>query len=456
MFRALVDAFRAPIPVATRERLRDTWSALPPAARHPRQYLGRQYVGCGATIGAMPRCDFACRGCYLGEGANRIPPLPLEAIEEQIRELRGWLGEGGNLQLTDGEVSLRAPEDLVRLIRFARAQGLVPMLMTHGETFLRNPGALSTLVEEGGLTEVAIHIDSTQRGRRDPRFRRARSEGALMPLRDAFADLVRETRRRTGRALEAATTLTVTRANLPEVAEVVRWVRDNADAFKMVSFQPIAAVGRTEAAHAVPVSLETLWVEIARGLDLSSDQVVRNHAAFGHPACNRFLQGAVLKRDGAARFAPLLDADDTRDARLQRDLLAKLGGLSFRLDRRGVARARALGIALRAPRLVFRELPAWAMRWLHRVGGGSRARVFFDWARGDVRADYLNVVSHHFMAARELVTDEGRERLSMCTFRVARRGTMVPMCEVNAGGIRDAWYREWTQRAEETPDSSGG
>lgn len=65
--------------------------------------LGRGGNGCGATIGAMPRCDFACVGCYLGEEANRIPPAPLAEIKAQMRALRPTLGNAGNLQLTDGE-----------------------------------------------------------------------------------------------------------------------------------------------------------------------------------------------------------------------------------------------------------------------------------------------------------------------------------------------------------------
>src|SRR5205085_1434027 len=82
---------------------------------------------CGATIGAMPRCDFACRGCYLGEEANRIPALPVEAVKAQMRALRPTLGHAGNLQLTDGEVTLRPVGELIELLRYADEIGLVPM-----------------------------------------------------------------------------------------------------------------------------------------------------------------------------------------------------------------------------------------------------------------------------------------------------------------------------------------
>jgi hypothetical protein len=150
-----------------RGKLDAAWDALPAALRGPTQFLGRQYVGCGATIGTMPRCDFTCSGCYLDEDANRFQPRPLVEIKQQLRTLRDWLGPAGNLQLTDGEVTLRNEAEVVELIAHARAIGLVPMLMTHGETFRRKPGLLERLMTEGGLSEISFHVDTTMRGRRD-------------------------------------------------------------------------------------------------------------------------------------------------------------------------------------------------------------------------------------------------------------------------------------------------
>src|SRR5215470_6250060 len=104
--RSLSRAFRTPVSSETRQCLQIAWERLPQHLRTPNQFLGRQYAGCGATIGAMPRCDFACRGCYLGAEANHIPALSVEELKAQLRQIRAWLGEGGNVQLTDGEVIL--------------------------------------------------------------------------------------------------------------------------------------------------------------------------------------------------------------------------------------------------------------------------------------------------------------------------------------------------------------
>ena len=52
----------------------------------------------------------AAEGCYLGEGANKSPAQSVEALKSQMRALRPALGSAGNLQLTDGDVTLRPVE----------------------------------------------------------------------------------------------------------------------------------------------------------------------------------------------------------------------------------------------------------------------------------------------------------------------------------------------------------
>jgi uncharacterized radical SAM superfamily Fe-S cluster-containing enzyme len=214
----------------------------------------------------MPRCDFACRGCYLGAEANHIPAQSIAAIQEQLRQIRAWLGEGGNVQLTDGEVTLRPEGDLVELIRYARAIGLVPMLMTHGDSLRRKPGLLQRLMRDGGLTELSIHIDTTQRGRRGSAYKDATREAELLPLRDEFPAMIRAARQETGLTLDVATTFTVTRENLDDIPLVIRWLCGNADVFKMISFQPIAQVGRTEDGLGGSVTVSKVWERVAEGL----------------------------------------------------------------------------------------------------------------------------------------------------------------------------------------------
>ena len=433
-------ALTRPVSEDTRLALARAWERVPDRFRTPRQFLGRQYAGCGATIGAMPRCDFACRGCYLVEESNRTPPLPLADIEAQLRQLRRWLGEGGNLQLTDGEVALRDESELLHLIRSSREIGLVPMLMTHGDWIRRDPERLQRLMSDGGLTELSIHVDTTQRGRRGSAYRFARFERDLMPLRDEFADLIRRVRRETGLRLEVATTMTVTRESLAEVPDVIRWLLHNADAFKMISFQPAAQVGRTEMGLGGGGGAEELWERIALGLSPSlrdPGALEAGQGWLGHPDCSRFFQGVVQTgREGIPVFHPLHDFISETSVRSAEGLLQRFGGLTFRLDSRSQKILRWLAVAAAHPYFVLRELLPMASDWWRRIAPEGRVRFIVDWFRQRQRLHYLNIVSHHFMSAAELETPWGRDRTDLCVFKTPVDGELRSMCEVNALGLR--------------------
>lgn len=410
----------------TRSLLDAAWARLPEAFRTPTQYLGRHYAGCGATIGAMPKCDFACTGCYLGEDANRSRPRPLAHIKAQLRDLRAWLGPAGNVQLTDGEVSLREEAEVVELVRYAREIGLVPMLMTHGETFRRKPGLLERLMVQGGLTEISIHIDTTQRGRRD-HFARVKTEAGLDPLRAEFAAMIRAARKATGRRLEAASTVTVTRDNLPEVPGIVRCLLAHADAFKMVSFQPLADVGRTDPALR-GVNPDELWEKIAEGVGDASIRL--GEGSLGHPACSRFVHGLAVKdpSPNGPRLFPFYRRDQAEELAVLGELFERVGGMSFRLDDRWTAFRRAAGMLLNHGFFAITRLLPQAWRLWRRAG--------------TLRANYFAIVSHHFMSAAEIAKPEGRDRLDLCAFKVSINGKLESMCAVNALGLREEFYRE--------------
>lgn len=439
--RSLLDVFVMPVPAETRRALARGWDRVPDRLRTPRQLLGRQYAGCGATIGAMPRCDFSCQGCYLGATANTVPAASLDEVKRQLALIRTWLGEGGNVQLTDGEVTLRPESELITLIRHARGLGLVPMLMSHGDSFRRRPGLLERLMVEGGLSELSIHIDTTQRGRRG--YAAARREVELNPLRDEFAALIRHARRITGRRLEVASTVTVARNNLEGVPSIMRWLVANADAFKMVSFQPVAPVGRTEVGL-TGVTSEALWEAIAEGLYGDKRAVARlvaHEGWLGHPACSRFVQGLVVRQAGAPPlFHPLFRPDDPRDWASVDAWLARFGGLTLRLDTPARALARLAGVLAAAPGLVLGRIAPFLLRWPARLDPHHPWRLTTRWLRGQARVDYLNIVSHHFMGRAELATASGRERLALCVFKAPVGDQLVSMCELNALGLRDRYY----------------
>jgi len=407
-----------------RAALAAAWERVPDSFRGPTQFMGRQYAGCGATIGVMPKCDFSCTGCYLNTNANRARPAKVSEIKQQLQQIRAWLGPCGNVQLTDGEISLREESELIEIIAYSRRLGLVPMLMTHGETFRRRPGLLERLMEKSGLTEVCIHVDTTQRGRRDI-YRAARSEAELDGLRTEFAQMIRTARARTGRRLEAASTVTVTQHNLEGVPGIVQWFLANADAFKMVSFQPLAEVGRTDRSLK-GVAADELWQRIAKGV--GDPMISRGEGWLGHPGCSRFVQGLAVRRRNGVAFVPLYRRDQVDEMRTLNELLDRLGGVSFRLDSCSQAWRRAGRIAVRHGGFIIGQLlPAFVTLL-------RRARSF--------RTNYFCIVSHHFMSAAEMKTVRGEERLAACAFRVPINGRLEPMCAVNALSLREAYYRQ--------------
>jgi hypothetical protein len=421
----VLDAFLRPVLPGQRESAQRVWNALPPEVQGPDQALGRASSGCAATYGVLERCNFACTACYLAPDANATPPLPLPEVFAQLEAIREHLGPWGNVQITAGEVTLLPVERLLKVLRHCRSLELSPMLMTNGSVILDDPGYLERLVAEGDLSKVAIHVDTTQRGRRG--WRSGQRERELEGLRERFAELVRATRRRTGRTLHAAHTVTVTRETLEDVPDVVRWTLEGSDAFRMLSFQPVAGVGRTEAESATNMRAE-LWERICEGLGVRANPDAWH---FGHRDCSNIVLAFVVG-SGAERHVVEVTRADRRIDRwfLRRLLDGGLAGFCFDGDPLSISLARLAGRLARRPYMLldaalFCAYRAWSDRrllWRVLLGLG-RGR------RPSVRPFVL--VVHHFMNADELDTEEGQLRLAACAFRVPVDGELVSMCELN-------------------------
>nr|MDJ0790090.1 hypothetical protein [Myxococcota bacterium] len=134
------------------------------------------------------------------------------------------------------------------------------------------------------------------------------------------------------------------------------------------------------------------------------------------------------------------ERDDPDQRRAIAVLLESLGGLTFRGDGPGTALARSLGVALRHGPALLRGGVPLLRDVLRRLAPEGSLRFALRWIRGRERVAYLNLVSHHFMSADELDTPKGRERLDACAFQASIDGELVPMCAVNARGIRDELY----------------
>jgi MoaA/NifB/PqqE/SkfB family radical SAM enzyme len=420
------------------------WRNLPAAQQTDGQIAGVTAVGCGATHSIMERCNFACTSCYLNEAANTTAPAPFDEVRAQLDELRAYLGPDGKCQITSGEVTLLPVADLGRIVAYALHIGLDPMVMTNGERFLQEADYLATLVREYGLQKVSFHVDSTQRGR--PGWRRDQTEEELRPLRDRFADLVRQTRTQTGRVVHAAITMTVTEANAAGVPGVIDWALDNADAIRLVSFLPVAPVGRTDDEQAVGLDLAGVWKLICTG---AGKRLNRDALRFGHRECNITVPILVVHTGNRRRIVEVVRAEHAWDRRIMRRALREFAPRIHVDARLAHTLLRLAGQLLRRP-LTLMELAAYGCyrTWAERATLARILAAVCTWQGFGMRPQLL--VTHHFMGAAEIDTELGRERLQACVFRVPVDGEMVSMCEVNAGDLRQRLTQRLARRR--TPD----
>ena len=443
--RRLFEALHQPVSPEMKELLSRRWRELPEQLQTPNQVLGRQLVHCGYTLGAS-YCSLGCTHCYLPRNANRTPLPSLEEMKEQIEANRRLLGATGGLQITGGDVvdaywKHDRTDELVEIVAHATGAGLVPMLMTHGQVLLDHPEVLDRLILDGGLRKLAIHIDITQAGRPGFPFRTLRDESDLHPLREAFVDLLLAARQRTGVEFHGALTVTVADRNLASIDQILQWLLSDPrhlDAFRMISFQTEAAVGRTTSGHQ-PVRPDEVWARLcaAAGLEMSRDTLL-----FGHPDCSSMTSLLVLFPEG--RVIDLMPGDSaTRDfagSFLETFQRAGTGRDALGWLRRAAMAARRPRFLAHAARYGYRRL---------RGEGLSPWRLAHRLRRGEAR--YLNLVMHNFMDSADLSEPRAPEvetRLAACSFRGAvRRGgswEAVPMCALNAGE-REAIYDQQIQ-----------
>ncbi len=238
-------------------------------------------------------------------------------------------------------------------------------------------------------------------------------------------------RRETGKPLHAAQTVTVTADNLSGVADVMCWALRNAARFRIISFLPVAEVGRTTDRAAPGTSImDRVWQEVCAGAGKSLN---RDAMHFGHRECNITVPLLVVEQGGELEIVEAVRRDRKWDLRFFRNLLELLaecgdsaGGIGGNLW--------ALFKSLWRRPLLLAELPLYAFYRLW----GQPTLLWRQLRRpfGLPRVRPLLVVVHSFMDADEMETPRGKERLQSCVFRVPVDGELVSMCEVNATSLR--------------------
>lgn len=412
--------------------LQERWDSLPKSLQTPTQMLGKAAVACGATHHVMERCNFSCTCCYLGPEANKTEPLPFEEVKEQLDHMRATLGKGGKVQITAGEVTLLPLEDLGRIVKYGRSLDLDLMVMTHGQRFIEEPEYLKSLVQDYGLRKISIHIDTTQRGRKGTRGLSLEKE--LHKVRDEAAELIRWVRKETSLPLHAASTVTVTNQNLEGMADVMEWFFKNSDAFRLLSFQPVADVGRTRKSYSTAIINNELWKHIYMAARRSFNP---QPVLYGHPKCNNIVPLVVTQVLGEHFIFEGLRKDNEADEAMFAEALPHF---ARRIDWSNNWRKNApiiIGTFLRHPMFLLRSC-LWGMKRLKAEFPLLKKLIKASWKeRAMPSISPFLLVVHNFMSPDDLTTEEGKERLDACSFKLPVNGEMISMCEMNASGLRE-------------------
>jgi molybdenum cofactor biosynthesis enzyme MoaA len=424
---------------------RQRWDSLPAELRVPQQAAGVAAPCCGATWGVMEKCDFACTSCYLSDLANHTRPLPFSEVKGQLEELRSSLGPKGKVQLTSGEVTLLPVERLGKTVAYARSIGLDVMIMTNGQRLLHNPDYLPTLVQAYGLEKIGVHIDGTQKGRRGKEV--GSREEDLHSVRDQFAGLIKSVRARTGRKLDAAHTVTVTEGIIEQIPSIMDWMLGNLDSFRMMSFLPVAEVGRTRDKRPDGMTLDAVWAQVCK----SVGRPMNRHAMyFGHPSCSIVAPWLVVSYGDRHHIVEASREGKRWDLRFFQRIMVHIGAFSTVESSPAQSMVKLIGVLARSPSLLL-EAPFYG---LYRLWGIRACLLPFlrHWLKGrPVGVRPLVVVVHRFMNTDELNTPLGRERLDSCVFKLPVDGRMVSMCEMNATPLRQAIHRDLAQDPDRSP-----
>jgi len=360
---------------------------------HPRQSLGRRFaIGCVA-LEVTQRCNLDCTLCYLSEHAEAMRDLPLDELLRRVARIRTDFGRHTEVQVTGGEPTLRAPADLIAVVRAITSSGMRASLFTNGIRATRD--LLKALVE-AGLSDVAFHVDTTQQ-----RVGYA-NEVALNTLRNEYLQRAR------GLPLAVVFNTTVHDGNLDELPALARFFRDNAAGINLASFQLQAATGRgTQGACTLPVTKENVARQLAAGM---GTPLRFDHLSVGHAACNRYALALVAN----GRVHDMLD-----DADVVARVLDAMGTVPFDRGRPARRTLQLLARIASRPALVLRLLP-WSLGKLRAISADLVAARF--------RAAKLTLFIHDFMDAATLE----RDRIEACSFMVATADGPMSMCLHNA------------------------
>ncbi len=353
-----------------------------------------------------------------------------ESVLDQMRLLRTLRGPRAHAQLIGGEVTLLPAQDHAATLQTMREHGREPMSMSHGDFDYDYLEAVA-LGPDGrrrfDRLSFAGHFDMMMFGRRG--IARPRDEAALNPYRTEFVARFARLRREHGVRSFLAHNMTVTAANVGQIAGVVHDC--GLMGFGLFSFQPAAQVGdeRRWRGADTAVTSDRVWAEIERGVGTRLPYRALQH---GDERCNRTTYGFYVGSD----YYPILDDTKAADLEVRDAFQRHVAGIVVGATPQPIVAIKVVRVLARHPRVLL-AFAQWTARTVTSVGP-------FNLLRHGVRS--VTFVMHSFMDASvvkpaweamqrgETLTDpamvEAQERLAACSYAMAHpeTGALVPAC----------------------------
>ena len=221
----------------------------------------------GAWVEVTDDCDLYCPGCY----RHRLEGhRPLEDVKRDILVCRERVN-CSRISIAGGE-PLIYPR-IVDVVDFIARHRLQPVIFTNGRGLSRE---LTVELKRAGVHQLFFHVDS---GQRRPGWE-GRSEAGLNELRAHYADLLWDLG-----GVQCGFNMTISRKTLPEVPDVVEWVRRNLPKVQNVSLIALRglslAPGKTYMANGKLIDTSAWQSGSAdeREITLTSEEVYETVAA---------------------------------------------------------------------------------------------------------------------------------------------------------------------------------
>ncbi len=215
----------------------------------------------GTWIEVTDSCDLACPGCF----RHRLEGhRPLEVVKEEIRLCRAATN-CDRVAIAGGE-PLLYPQ-LADIVAYIAELGMKPVLMTNGECLTAE---YARELARAGLVQFYFHVDS---GQNRPGWE-GKDEIAANELRRRYADMVFGLK-----GVMCGYNITITRANLAAVPDILSWGLDNIDrvqSLSLIAMRGLVAEPGTEY-HSGGKTVETdrlqCRTDSAHEYDITSDEM---------------------------------------------------------------------------------------------------------------------------------------------------------------------------------------